>query len=153
MRTEVAEALARVQSSLEPEGLGLLIYDAYRPIRASRAMVEWTRETHQEHLLAKGYIASKSGHNHGNTIDLTLIDLQTGEPLDMGTPYDLFDEASHTGNATGAALENRLRLKAAMQAQGFSPYSKEWWHFSYKLEETSAKDIPYGCEEEPAFLP
>jgi D-alanyl-D-alanine dipeptidase len=143
-----AKALARVQADLAAEGLGLLVYDAYRPLRGTLAMVAWAHRTDQVHLLDDGYIARRSGHNRGNTIDLTLVDLTTGQPLDMGTPWDTLTEASHTRNATGPALENRNRLVTAMRRHGWTNYSKEWWHFSYALEgELAHRDVPYGCFE------
>ncbi|MCB9743979.1 MAG: hypothetical protein H6741_28250 [Alphaproteobacteria bacterium] len=149
MLEEAGEALARVQDALAPEGLGLLVYDAYRPLRGTLGMVAWAQRTDQVHLLDNGYIARRSGHNHGHTIDLTLAKLGSGEALDMGTPWDTLTKASHTRNATGQALENRLKLKDAMEAQGFKNYSKEWWHFSMKLEGTRGRDVPYACFEAP----
>lgn len=148
LTSEAAEALQRVQASVAEEGLALLVYDAYRPARASAAMVSWTERTQQEHLLTDGYIAARSGHNKGATIDLTLVD-DRGTPLDMGTPWDTFSTASHTINATGTALENRRRLQHAMVAAGWKPYSKEWWHFRYPQKGLVALDVPYGCTEEP----
>lgn len=147
MLKEPAEALARVQAALKKDGLGLLVYDAYRPLRGTLAMVAWAERTNQVKLLDDGYIARKSGHNHGHTIDLTLIDLKTKQPLDMGTPWDTLSEASHTTNATGAVLERRLVLKRAMEAQGFKPYAKEWWHFGFSVKGTKGRDVPYGCAE------
>lgn len=145
---EPADALAKVQADLAKEGLGLLVYDAYRPRRGTLGMVAWAERTDQVFLLDNGYIARLSGHNRGNTIDLTLADLRTGEPLDMGTPWDTLSEASHTKNAEGEALDNRLKLKTAMEAHGFGYYYKEWWHFSYKMDpRPTHRDVPYGCFE------
>ena len=81
---EAANALVLVQNDLEKQGLGLLIYDAYRPKRASKAMVAWAKRKKQLHLFKQGYIAEYSGHNYGHTVDLTILDLKTGIPLDMG---------------------------------------------------------------------
>ena len=142
-----AEALKRAQSALEERGLGLLVYDAYRPQRGTLAMVAWAKCHGREDLLVNGYIARQSGHNHGHTVDLTLVDIATGEVLDMGTPWDTFSEASHTLNASGQVLENRLLLKRVMEAEGFRNYSKEWWHFRLPTEGTRPRDVPYGCEE------
>jgi D-alanyl-D-alanine dipeptidase len=144
---EPAEHLARVQAALAKRGLSLLVYDAYRPLRATLGMVAWAEREDKVDLLDHGYVARRSGHNHGHTIDLTVVDAETGEPLDMGTPWDTLDERSHTFRASGQALKNRLLLKAAMEAEGFKAYLKEWWHFSYPLEGTRSRDVPYGCFE------
>jgi D-alanyl-D-alanine dipeptidase len=146
MLEEAAQALGRVQAELRSQGLGLLVYDAYRPIRGTQAMVAWAECHGQEQLLNQGYIARRSGHNHGHTVDLTLVDGE-GQPLEMGTPWDSFSAASHTLNATGTTLETRLRLKRAMEAEGFVNYSREWWHFSLPVEESRPRDVPYGCSE------
>lgn len=142
-----ADALRRVQRSLEESGVGLLVYDAYRPQRGTEAMVAWAECRNRVDLLSNGYIARQSGHNHGHTVDLTLVDRATGRPLDMGTPWDTFSEASHTLNAMGEVLQNRLLLKGAMEAEGFRNYSKEWWHYRLPVEGTRPRDVPYGCEE------
>ena len=148
LREQPATALAEVQKTLNEQGLGLLVYDAYRPLRGTLGMVAWAHRTDQVHLLDTGYIARRSGHNKGNTIDLTLFDLTTGIPLDMGTPWDTLSEASHTKNATGEALKNRLLLKQVMGQYGWQNYWKEWWHYSYKTEEKLPhRDIPYACFE------
>lgn len=142
LRREAAAALGRVQDRLEQRGLGLLVWDAYRPVRATTAMVEWAERTGQVHLLDEGYIARRSGHNLGIAIDLTAVDLETGRPLDMGTPYDTFGAEAHTANATGEAARNRAVLVEAMEAEGFDNYDQEWWHFSYPVENPVPFDIP-----------
>jgi D-alanyl-D-alanine dipeptidase len=133
LRREAAAALALVESDLRQQGLGLKIFDAYRPVRATLAMVDWTQRVHREDLLRDGYIASRSRHNLGLAVDLTLIDLATGTELEMGTAFDTFSAAAHTTNATGIAAVNRQRLKAAMERRGFTNYDQEWWHFSYDV--------------------
>lgn len=133
MRREAAAALAQVERDLKTRGLGLKVFDAYRPVRATLAMVDWTRRVNRPDLLADGYIASRSRHNLGLAIDCTLIDLVTGRELEMGTPFDTFSAAAHTANATGAAAENRQKLKSAMERAGFVNYDQEWWHFSYDV--------------------
>lgn len=133
LRREAAAALARVQRGLRREGLGLKVFDAYRPVRATLAMVDWTERVHRPDLLADGYIASRSRHNLGLAIDLTLIDLASGRELEMGTPFDTFSSAAHTANASGEPAANRQRLKRAMEAEGFANYDQEWWHFSYTV--------------------
>jgi D-alanyl-D-alanine dipeptidase len=134
LRREAAAALARVQSRLRSEGLGLLVYDGYRPVRATLAMVDWAKRTGREDLLHQGYIARRSRHNLGLAVDLTLVELRTGVALDMGTPFDTFAEAAHTANAEGRVRRNRQILVRAMEAEGFSNYDQEWWHFSYLVE-------------------
>jgi zinc D-Ala-D-Ala dipeptidase len=134
LRREAAVALARVQARLRSEGLGLLVYDGYRPVRATLAMVDWAKRTGREELLSQGYIARRSRHNLGLAVDLTLVELGTGAELDMGTPFDTFAEAAHTAHAEGRVRRNRQILVCAMEAQGFSNYSQEWWHFSYRVE-------------------
>jgi D-alanyl-D-alanine dipeptidase len=133
LRREAAVALARVQGSLRERGFGLKVFDAYRPARATDAMVEWTTRTNRGDLLRDGYIASRSRHNFGVAIDLTVIEPATGRELDMGTPFDTFSAAAHTANATGRVATNRQLLKAAMEREGFANYDQEWWHFSYTV--------------------
>ncbi len=142
MRGEAAAALARVEGDLRARGLGLKIFDAYRPVRATLAMVEWTQRVNRPELLTDGYIASRSRHNLGLAIDLTLIDLATGRELDMGTPFDTFSAAAHTANASGEAAANRQKLKAAMERQGFVNYDQEWWHFSFAVPNPLRFDRP-----------
>jgi D-alanyl-D-alanine dipeptidase len=132
LRREAAAALARVQKRARSEGVALKVFDGYRPVRATLAMVEWAERTGQERLLREGYIASRSRHNLGLAIDLTLIG-GDGQELDMGTPFDTFSEAAHTANAAGEVAVNRALLVGLMQAEGFTNYEKEWWHFSYDV--------------------
>lgn len=133
LRTQAAAALGRVEADLAPAGLGLKVFDAYRPVRATLAMVEWTKRVNREDLLRDGYIASRSRHNLGLAVDLTLIRLADSAELEMGTPFDTFSAAAHTANATGFPAENRQQLKSAMEREGFVNYNQEWWHFSYAL--------------------
>jgi len=133
LRREVAQALARVQKRLQSGGLGLLVFDGYRPVRATIAMVDWAERTGHGDLVQNGYIARRSRHNSGVAIDLTLVDLVSGKPLDMGTPYDTFSKAAHTANANGIVLRHRQILVRAMESEGFTNYDKEWWHFTYSV--------------------
>ncbi len=142
LRREPAAALGRVQRQLRADGLGLLVWDAYRPVRATEGMVAWAERTGNMALFTQGYIARRSRHNMGVAVDLTLVRLDTGKPLDMGTPYDTFSGAAHTANATGTAQQNRQRLVAAMEAQGFSNYDQEWWHFSFAVPDPVPFDVP-----------
>jgi D-alanyl-D-alanine dipeptidase len=134
LRREAALALGRVQRALRAEGLGLRIYDSYRPVRATLGMVAWAERTNQVHYLDDGYIARRSQHNLGVAVDLTLVNLATGTPLEMGTPFDTFSEAAHTVNASGVARRNRDRLVAAMAREGWLNYAQEWWHFTFKVK-------------------
>src|SRR5205823_9452245 len=111
LRREAAAALARVQRELRPQRLGLKVFDAYRPVRATLAMVDWTQRVNRPDLLTDGYIASRSRHNLGLAIDLTLIDLASGRELDMGITFDTFSPAANTANASGKVALNRKKLK------------------------------------------
>jgi D-alanyl-D-alanine dipeptidase len=142
LRREAASALARVQRDLRPRGLSLKIFDAYRPVRATLAMVDWTERVHRQDLLKDGYIASRSRHNLGLAVDLTLIELTTGQELEMGTPFDTFSAAAHTANASGLAAANRQKLNAAMEAEGFQNYDQEWWHYTFSVPAPLRFDRP-----------
>lgn len=140
---EAAEALARAAGHAADRGFGILVYDAYRPQRAVDHFVRWGRnladttmkaeyypDVPKAELFERGYIAERSGHSRGSTIDLTLT--RGGEPVDMGTPFDFFDELSHTENprVPHDAMENRLVLREIMTEAGFRNYPKEWWHYT-----------------------
>ena len=143
LRQDAADALSKVQADLAPDGLGLLVYDAYRPRRAVKAMVAWAQKSKPE-VLEQGYVAKDSMHTRGHAVDLTLVELATGKELEMGTAWDTFSTASHYANAEGPAMDNRKRLRAAMVRRGFRPYEREWWHFDYPTEPPPpAIDIPY----------
>lgn len=142
LRREAATALARVQRRARKEGVGLLVWDAYRPARATQAMVDWTERTGRQSLVRDGYIASRSRHNLGLAIDLTLVQLASGAELAMGTPFDTFSAAAHTANASGDVARNRRRLVQLMEAEGFRNYDQEWWHFSYDVPDPRRFDLP-----------
>lgn len=139
LRREAAAALARVQQSLKPQGLGILVYDGYRPVRATEAMVAWTRRVNRVALVTDGYISDRSRHNLGVAVDCTLVDLATGTPVDMGVPFDTFSEGAHTANATGVVAANRQQFVAAMEREGFTNYAQEWWHFTYNVPPSSLR--------------
>ena len=130
LRREAARALVRVQGRLRKQGLSLLVFDGYRPVRATLAMVRWAERSGHRDLLTAGYIARRSRHNLGLAVDLTLVDAGSGSSIDMGTPFDTFSESAHTANAEGRVLTNRNSLVRAMGSEGFRNYEKEWWHFS-----------------------
>jgi zinc D-Ala-D-Ala dipeptidase len=142
LRREAASALVRVQRDLRARGLALKVFDAYRPVRATLAMVDWTERVHRADLLKDGYIASRSRHNLGLAIDLTLIDLSTGQELEMGTTFDTFSAAAHTANASGLAAVNREKLRTAMEAEGFQNYDQEWWHYTFNVPNPLRFDRP-----------
>ncbi len=133
LRREAAVALGRVQARLGTGGLGLKVFDGYRPVRATLAMVAWAERTGQTHLLDDGYIARRSRHNQGVAVDLTLVELESGFELDLGTPFDTFSAAAHTANATGRAARYRQLLVKVMEEEGFKNYDQEWWHFTYDV--------------------
>jgi zinc D-Ala-D-Ala dipeptidase len=142
LRREAVAALGRVQRDLRTQGLGLKVFDAYRPVRATLAMVDWTERVHRPDLLKDGYIASRSRHNLGLAIDLTLVELSTSRELDMGTPFDTFSTAAHTANASGVAAVNRQKLKEAMEGEGFLNYDQEWWHYTFNVSNPLRFDRP-----------
>ena len=134
LRREVAAALGRVQRRLAAQGLGLKVFDGYRPVRATLAMVEWATRTGRPELVDDGYIARRSRHNMGVAVDLTMVELGTGAEVPMGTPFDTFEPEAHTANAEGDIRRHRQALVLAMESEGFTNYEKEWWHFSYPVE-------------------
>lgn len=143
---EPAAALGRVLDRVAAEGWTLVIYDAYRPLRGTLAMVAWAKRTDQAFLL-DGYIASRSRHNHGTTVDLGLATPGTCALPDMGTPWDTLDARSHLKNAAGDVLARRMTLANAMRAEGFASYWREWWHYERAQEGTRGRNVPYGAEE------
>lgn len=168
-----AEALAKVQAELQEMSLSLKIYDCYRPQQAVDHFVRWAKDigdtkTREEfyptvdksNLFRDGYIAEKSGHSRGSTIDLTIVPVPApaqeqyipGQPLhacylpaekrfkdnsiDMGTGFDCFHELSHPGNLKVGRQQrvHRLLLKTLMDKYGFKHYDQEWWHFTLRNE-------------------
>ena len=143
LRPGAAAALARVQARLARQGYGLKVWDAYRPLRATLAMVEWAETSGNEWVL-NGWVARRSNHNKGNTVDLTVVRLDTGAELDMGTPFDHFGDESRTANASGQVAANRRILVEAMRAEGFANYSQEWWHYTHSAD-AEPVDVPIAC--------
>lgn len=147
--TPTAKALQKIQQKLLKQGLSLKIFDAYRPQQAVNHFVRWARDVNdtvmkeqfypgvnKRHLFKLGYIASKSGHSRGSTVDLTIINAKTGEELDMGSAYDFFGEISHLNyqKLTQKQKDNRYLLQKIMKVHGFRSYSNEWWHFTLRNE-------------------
>lgn len=146
---EAARALKAVSAEMLVQGYRLKVFDAYRPSRAVKHFVLWGiedqdvrmkpyfyPELEKQELFSRGYVASKSSHSRGSTVDLTLLDMNTGKELDMGSPFDLFSEVSHPDyrGITQAQYENRMLLQRAMLRSGFEPIDCEWWHFTLGQE-------------------
>jgi D-alanyl-D-alanine dipeptidase len=144
-----AEKLKLVQAELQRQNLCLKVYDGYRPQGAVNHFIRWARDlndtinkerfypdVHKRNLFKAGYIASHSGHSRGSTLDLTLTDGKTGEPLDMGSPYDFFGEQSWVDykDLTNLQKANRQLLQIVMLKHNFINYPKEWWHFTLRWE-------------------
>lgn len=145
-----AAALAAVQRQLAGRGLGLKVFDCYRPVRAVAHFMRWARDTadvarkadyfphiDKRDLFRLGYIAERSGHSRGSTVDLTLVWRTGGQgDPDMGTPFDFFSPKSRPADVSvgKTARGNRMLLAAAMIRSGFRPYDKEWWHFTLENE-------------------
>lgn len=145
-------ALKNVQADLQRFGLGLKVFDAYRPQRAVDRFVRWAKDLHdtrmqveyyprvpKQNLFKEDYIAAKSGHSRGSSVDATLIYRDadgTAHELDMGTRFDFFDPSSWPEYPclTAAQRANRMLLQAVMEKHGFKPYPKEWWHFTLRNE-------------------
>ena len=107
------------------------------------AMVAWAERVGRKvELVDGGFIASRSRHNLGLAVDLTLIDLRTRRPIEMGTPFDTFSDDAHTANATGETAVNRRKLVEVMEAEGFQNYDQEWWHFLMRLPDEPRFDVP-----------
>lgn len=146
---EAATALKQVQKELLQQNLCLKVYDGYRPQRAVNHFIIWARnlsdtinkhifypQVNKSNLFQDGYIATRSGHSKGSTLDLTIIDGNTGIPLDMGSPYDFFGEESWVDyqNISEKQKANRKLLQEVMLKHGFRNYPKEWWHFTLRQE-------------------
>lgn len=151
----LGRALSCVQKEAKDQGLSLLVYEAYRPLRATEDFVFWSKDlsdTKMKHLYYPrvdkqdffdlGYVALRSYHCRGAAADVTLVPLSShgqplvDQPLDMGTRFDFMDEFSHTMHPEiqGVARDNRKKLCTLMEAHGFENYPKEWWHFNLKEE-------------------
>ena len=152
-----AAALARVQQDLAPQGFGLKVFDCYRPTRAVAHFVRWARDikdvkrkadfypdVDKRDLFRLGYISNRSGHSRGSSVDLTLVRKQQGQPpvevapveVDMGTRFDFFGVQSWPSSkaVSAEARASRKILATAMRRGGFTPYDKEWWHFTLRGE-------------------
>jgi D-alanyl-D-alanine dipeptidase len=143
-----ARALARIQVEARAYDLGLKVYDCYRPQRAVDRFVRWAEDVDDQatksrfypaldkaRLFEQGYIAARSSHSRGSTVDITLVQAAGGE-LDMGTTFDYFDPLAHTDSTdvSPVARRNRLLLKLLMEKHGFDNYPQEWWHYTLRNE-------------------
>ena len=146
---EAARALKAVSNEMLVQGYRLKVFDAYRPACAVKHFVMWGLEDQdvrmkpyfypdleKQALFAEGYIASRSSHSRGSTVDLTLLDMKTGREVDMGSPFDLFSEVSHPDyrGITEEQYANRMMLQRVMVRNGFAPLDCEWWHFTLENE-------------------
>jgi zinc D-Ala-D-Ala dipeptidase len=156
-----AAALKNVQAELARNRRSLKIFDCYRPQRAVDHFIRWARDSSdqktksqyypsidKENLFKDGYLAEKSGHSRGSTLDLTLIDLASHRELDMGTNFDFFDPLSHTinGRIGKSQQDNRIALKSLMERHGFKNLEEEWWHFTLNNEPYPDKYFDFRVE-------
>jgi zinc D-Ala-D-Ala dipeptidase len=179
---QAAEALKKVQAEVKKDGYSLVVYDAYRPQHAVNHFMRWSEDVSDQlkkeeyyprvdkaKVFELGYVAKRSGHSRGSTVDLTLI--KEGEELhaiqlkerilldgfgikvlddgtvDMGSSFDLFDVASHFENNLIDEEFKKLRtyLKTIMEKYGFKNYSEEWWHFTLK-------DEPFPADQDTSYF-
>ena len=146
---EAAQALSEVQTDLARSGMGLKIFDAYRPQRAVDHFVRWAMDIEdtankqkyypnvkKSNLFHDGYIAEQSGHSRGSTVDLTIINLESGKEIDMGSPWDFFDPISWPSSTMVSEQQraNRKSLQTIMLEHGFRTIIEEWWHFTLEDE-------------------
>jgi len=146
---EAALALKKVQKDLKVFGLGLKVYDAYRPQCAVDHFVRWAKDlkdkkmktkyypnVFKKNLFKEGYIAAKSSHTRGSTVDVTIITLDSKEELDMGSGFDFFSPKSWPSDSSMTASQraHRMLLQILMNTYGFERYEKEWWHFTLRNE-------------------
>jgi len=158
----VAEALAKVEKILRDSGYALQVYDCYRPTVAVAEFMRWAKAPDDpasksrfypslaKNTLVPDYIAEKSGHSKGATVDLDLLDCRSGvcKAVDMGTEFDFFGEQANTGyqNLTESQRQNRKKLVMSMQEQGFENYPMEWWHYTWKAEKLSDQAFSFPIQ-------
>ncbi len=145
----LGKGIAKAQEMASSLGYGLLLWDGYRPSRAVESFLHWAGQPEQEEakqryypnihkadLIRKGYIAERSAHSRGGTVDLTLYNKMSGELVPMGGGFDFMDVRSHhdAGEVSPKEAENRRLLRSIMEASGFVAYPCEWWHYTLKEE-------------------
>jgi D-alanyl-D-alanine dipeptidase len=143
LRKPAADSLAMVQKDLEEKGLGLKVFDAYRPYSVTEKMWEPIRDERYVADPKKG-----SGHNRGVAVDLTIIDLGTKKELDMGTGFDNFSDTAHHSflQLPQKVLQNRVLLKTVMEKHGFKALESEWWHYSlYNASDFELLDLSFSA--------
>jgi len=131
MQQPAAEAVMRAHRALGADGYGLLIHDAYRPWYITKVFWDATPPDQHEFVADP---SQGSRHNRGCAVDLTLFDRQTGQPVEMPSLYDEFSTRASPSYAGGSAEARALRdrLRRTMEAEGFTVYESEWWHFDFK---------------------
>lgn len=142
---KAALALSEIQKKLKPHALGLKVFDCYRPQMAVDDFIVWSEDDKDQKMKSDyypnvnkrdffdlGYLGKKSDHTRGSTVDLTIIYLDSGKEMDMGTRFDFMDELSHPLNKAlpESIQKNRMLLRELMHASGFRSIETEWWHFS-----------------------
>lgn len=169
LQRDVAIALKNVQQDLAADNQTLVVFDCYRPQKAVTDFVNWVNsgdefnkkyfpKTHRSVLIKDGYIADKSNHSRGYTVDLAIAPIRKPlikwwrpnvcgnrrdpQSLNFGTPFDCFDKAAATDDKSisQSAQKNRQKLKALMEKHGFRNYSEEWWHYTLRLQ---PQDAPF----------
>lgn len=157
LQPEPAHALVKAGRILRRDNphLRLLVYDAARPLRVQHLLWEKLNTLPEEER--KKYVADPeeaSIHNYGCAVDLTLFDLETGQPVDMGTPFDYFGELAYPrlerqmlneGKLSLKQLNNRILLRSILRDVGFTPITTEWWHFNFYSRRTA--ELKYGIIE------
>lgn len=164
LRRDAAECIKRAQTELNTRGLGLLVWDAYRPHRAMQDFYDWSlnddermKAYYYPNITKRGiyegkYIRRSSEHSLGVAVDVTIIDQATGQPLDMGSDFDFLDASSATrfAGVTAEQHANRMLLRDTMDRAGMRNYKREWWHYFLKnRSEVVRYDFPL-CD---ALLP
>ncbi len=146
---EAASRLKEVSDDMALRGYRLKIFDAYRPQKAVDHFMRWAEDLSdtrmkaffypgldKQVLIPEGYIARRSGHSRGSTVDLTLFDMHSQREADMGSPFDFFGELSHPDcrQVTEEQHVRRMLLREGMVRRGFRPLAEEWWHFTLENE-------------------
>ena len=164
---EAALALKAASDEAVALGCRFRVYDAYRPQTAVDHFVRWARDPgdtrmkayfypnlEKDSLFPLGYIAEKSGHSRGSTVDLTLFDMRTGKDLDMGGVFDFFGPISRPDcqDITPDQHENRMLLRRIMLNAGFRPLESEWWHFTLEDEPCPDTYFTFPVTENCQFL-